>query len=143
MIFNAEVRDGKLFIADRGTDGGNDAYFRYPCFIDPSDETIIEVRLKPVSGWSSILIENGTSFEEIQFLPDQVKARYCGLSYTMDTTDAFHAATAGRLWMPRTGASVGQHAGRLEKRLRTRECQSSPQGLAGRYVGRWGPRNRG
>jgi hypothetical protein len=86
----AELRDGKLFIADRGTDGGNYAYFRYPCFVDPSDETIVEVRLKPVSGWSSILIENGVSGEEIQFFPEQVKARHCGLAHSMDTTDAFH-----------------------------------------------------
>jgi len=86
----AEVRDGGLFIADRGTDGGNYAYFRYPCFIDSSDETIIEVRMKPVSGWSSVLIENGVSGEEIQFYPDRVKARNCGLFHSMNTTDAFH-----------------------------------------------------
>ncbi|HUT93648.1 MAG TPA: hypothetical protein VMY37_29560 [Thermoguttaceae bacterium] len=86
----AEVRDGSLFIADRGTDGGDYAFFRYPCFIDPSDETIIEVRMKPVSGWSSVLIENGISSEEIQFYPDRVEARNCRLSHTMDTTDAFH-----------------------------------------------------
>jgi len=86
----AEIRDGKLFIADQGTEGGTYAYFRYPCFIDPADETIIEVRLKPASGWSSVLMENGVSGEEIQFYPDQVKARNCGLAHQMDTTDAFH-----------------------------------------------------
>ncbi len=86
----AEVRDGKLFIADKGTDGGNYAYFRYPCFVDPSDETIIEVQVKPISGWSSVLIENGVAGEEIQFYTDRVKARHCGLSHRMDTTDAFH-----------------------------------------------------
>ncbi len=63
----AEVRDGKLFIADQGTDGGNYAYFRYPCYVDPTDETIIEVRVKPISGWSSVLFENGVAGEEIQF----------------------------------------------------------------------------
>ncbi len=57
----AEIRDGKLFIADRGTDPGNYTFFRYPCFINPSKQTIIEARLKPVSGWSSIMIENGKS----------------------------------------------------------------------------------
>ncbi len=86
----AEVRDGGLFIADRGTDGGDYAYFRYPCVVDPADETIVEVRMKLVSGWSSILIENGVSSEEIYLHPDHVKARYCGLSHSMNTTDAFH-----------------------------------------------------
>ena len=48
-----------------------------------------------------------------------------------------------RLWMPRTGASVGQNAGCLEKSTRTRERQSSTKDLAGRYFGRSEPRNRG
>jgi len=86
----AEVRDGNLFIADRGTEGGDYAFFRYPCFIDPSDETIIEVRLKVVSGWSSVLIENGVSSVEIQFYPDRVEARNCRLSHAIDTTATFH-----------------------------------------------------
>jgi hypothetical protein len=86
----AEVQDGTLLIADRSTEGGSYAYFRYPCYIRPADETVVEVRVKPISGWSSVMIENGVSGEEIQFFPDQVKARYCGLSYAMDTTDAFH-----------------------------------------------------
>ena len=46
--------------------------------------------MKPVSGWSSILIENGESGEEIQFYPDLLKARHSGLSYAMNTVDAFH-----------------------------------------------------
>ncbi|MBN2294307.1 MAG: hypothetical protein JXM70_17900 [Pirellulales bacterium] len=86
----AEIRDARLFIADRGTDGGNYAFFRCPCFIDPSVETIIEARVKPISGWSSILIENGTSGEEIQFYTDRVKARHSGLSHALNTTDTFH-----------------------------------------------------
>ena len=87
----AEVRDGKLLIADRGTQSGDYAYFYYPCFIRPADETVVEARVKPISGWSSVLIENGVSGEEIVFYPDKVKARHCGLTYAMDATDAFHA----------------------------------------------------
>ena len=86
----AEVRDEKLFIADRSTEGGSYAFFQCPCFIRPEDETVIEVRVRPVSGWSSVMIENGVSGEEIMFYPDKVKARHDGLTYAMDTTDTFH-----------------------------------------------------
>lgn len=86
----AQIREGKLLIADRSTEGGSYAFFQYPCFIRPTDETVVEVRVKPISGWSSVMIENGLSGEEIMFYPDQVKARHCGLTYAMDTTDAFH-----------------------------------------------------
>ena len=86
----AEVQDGRLFIADRGTESGNYAFFRYPCFISPSDETTVEVRLKVVSGWSSMIIENGVSSGEIQFYPDRVQSRNSGLSHSMDTSDDFH-----------------------------------------------------
>jgi len=54
-----------------------------------------------------------------------------------------HVATAGRLWLPRRGASVGQNAGCMEKTTRTRERQSSGCGLAGRCFGRSEPRSRG
>ncbi len=86
----AEVQDGRLLIADRGTESGNYAFFRYPCFINPSDETTVEVRLKVVSGWSSIIVENGVSSGEIQFYPDRVQSRHTGLSCSMDTSDDFH-----------------------------------------------------
>ncbi len=87
----AEMREGKLFIADQSTEGGSYAFFQCPCFIRPEDETVVEVRVKPISGWSSVLIENGVSGEEIMFYPDMVKARHCGLTHAMTTTDTFHA----------------------------------------------------
>jgi hypothetical protein len=87
---SAEVQDGKLLIADRSTEGGSYAFFQYPCSVHLGEETFVEARLKTLSGWSSIMIENGVAGEEIQFFPDRVKARHCGLSYAMDTTDAFH-----------------------------------------------------
>jgi hypothetical protein len=86
----AEMQDGKLLIADRSTAGGSYAFFQCPCYIRPEDETMIEARLRVLSGWSSVEVENGVSGEEIQFYPDMVKARYCGLSYAMDTAGAFH-----------------------------------------------------
>jgi len=86
----AEVQDGKLLIADRGTEGGSYAFFQYPCSADPSEGVVVEVRVKPISGWSSVLIEDGVSGEEIMFYPDQVKARHCGLTHAMDAADGFH-----------------------------------------------------
>ncbi len=86
----AEIQDGKLLIADRSTEGGSYAFFQYPCFIQPADETVLQVRLKQLAGWSSVMFENGTSGEEVQFYPDRVVARHSGLSHAMDTTDGFH-----------------------------------------------------
>ena len=80
----------KLLIADRSTEGGSYAFFRCPCFLRPGDETVIEARLRTNSGWSSILIENGVSGEEICFYPDKVQARHCGLSCDANTADACH-----------------------------------------------------
>ena len=86
----AETRDGKLLLADRGSESGTYAYYRCPCPIRPEDETVVEARLKPLSGWSSILIENGEVYEEVQFFPDKVKSRTSGLTYKMNATDRFH-----------------------------------------------------
>ncbi len=86
----AEVQDGKLLVADRGKGPGSYSYFRCPCFIRPGAETVVEARLKPISGWSSVIIENGVAGEEICFYPDQVKARHSGLSYALDAAGDFH-----------------------------------------------------
>ena len=85
-----EVVDGALLIADRGTEGGNYAFYQYPCFIQPEDESIIEFRAKVISDWSSVMVENGTAGEEIQLYPDRVKGRHTSAVYMMDTTDDFH-----------------------------------------------------
>ena len=86
----AEMRDGALLLADRGTSPGTYAYFQNPSAIRPEDETVVEARVKLLSAWSSVLVENGVSGEEIMFLPDQIKIRHCGLSCPMVTTDTFH-----------------------------------------------------
>lgn len=46
--------------------------------------------MKLLSGWSSILIENGVAGEEIMFYPDRVMLRHDGLSSPLQTGDAFH-----------------------------------------------------
>ena len=85
-----EVRDGKLLIADRGTQGGDYAFFHYRGAIREQDEVVVEVRVKPVSGWSCLIVENGVHYEELQFLTDRIKGRFCGLEYRMDAGAEFH-----------------------------------------------------
>jgi hypothetical protein len=86
----AEIKDGKLYIADRGTESGDYIFFLCYTPMRPSDEAVVEFRAKTVSGWSSVFVENGATGEEFQLFPDRVVARYCGLSYPMDTASAFH-----------------------------------------------------
>jgi len=86
----AEIRDGNLLLADRGTAPGSYAYFQHLGAVSPDDEVVVEVRLKLLSGWSSVLIENGVAGEEIMFHPDRVMLRHDGLSSPLQTTDAFH-----------------------------------------------------
>ena len=85
-----EIRDGKLLTADRGTQGGDYAYFYYRGAIRQEDEVVVEVRVKPVSGWSALIVENGVHYEEIQFFTDRIQGRYCGLEYRMDAGAEFH-----------------------------------------------------
>jgi len=86
----AEVRDGKLLVADRGTAPGSYAYFQHLGAVCPDDEVVVEVRMKLLSGWSSVLIENGVAGEEIMFYPDRITLRHDGLSSPLQTADAFH-----------------------------------------------------
>ncbi|NQT16850.1 MAG: hypothetical protein HQ582_29100, partial [Planctomycetes bacterium] len=86
----AEMQDEGLLLADRGTSPGTYAYFQNLAAIRPEDETVVEARVKLLSGWSSVLVENGTNGEEIMFHPDQIKIRHLGLSCPMVTTDTFH-----------------------------------------------------
>ena len=85
-----ERRDGRLLIADRGTQGGDYAYFHYRGAITADDEIVAEVRVRPLSGWSSLVMENGVHYEEIQFFTDRIRARFCGLEYRLDAGTTFH-----------------------------------------------------
>ena len=85
-----EIQDEGLLIADRSTEAGSYGFYQYPGGLSPDEEAVVEARLKVLSGWSSILIENGVLGEEIQFYPDSVRARHTRLSHAMDTTDDFH-----------------------------------------------------
>lgn len=87
----AELRQGALLLADRGKTPGSYAYFQNRCVVRPEDKVVVEARAKLLSGFSSVLVENGIAGEEVLVLPDQVKLRSSGLNYRMPTTDAFHA----------------------------------------------------
>jgi hypothetical protein len=86
----AEIRDGKLLLADRGRGPGDYAFFQTSFAIRPEDQVVVEVCMKLLSGWSSVVVENGVSSEEVMFYPDRIKAEHSGLSCPMVTTDAFH-----------------------------------------------------
>ncbi len=86
----AELREGALFVADRGTTSGAYAFFQCPCAFAPEDEAAVEARLKTLSGWSSLVVSNGEVYEEIQFFTDRVRSRDTGLSFAMNTADGFH-----------------------------------------------------
>ena len=83
------LQDDGLLIADRGTEAGNYAFYYYRGAVTPEDEVIAEVRVRALSGWSCLVVENGVHYEEIQFYTDRIKGRYSGLEYPMDTTE-FH-----------------------------------------------------
>ncbi|NLX95317.1 MAG: hypothetical protein GXY83_04000 [Rhodopirellula sp.] len=86
----AEMRGDGLLLADRGDAAGSYAYYQNLSAIRPADEVVVEFRVKTLSGWCSVLIENGVNGEEIMLLADQIKIRHCGLSCPMVTGDAAH-----------------------------------------------------
>ncbi len=85
-----ELREGALFIADRGKKPGDYFYYSYPWNIAPEAETVAEVRVKVVSGWNNIIVANGVAYERVALYPDHIAFYEAKLSHEMDTTDAFH-----------------------------------------------------
>lgn len=86
-----EIKDGALLIADRGAENGDFCYYRAAWGADPTVESVIEARVKVVSGSSFLILTNGVSGERVVLSPDGV-----GLYHqrkhrrTMNTTDDFH-----------------------------------------------------
>ncbi|MCX6991930.1 MAG: sialidase family protein [Kiritimatiellaeota bacterium] len=86
----AEVKDGALLIADRGTDNGQYLFFAYPWAVRPEDETIAEAKMKLRSGGCGIVVCNGISTEVFEFYPDRIRAQYSNLTCKMNTMNGFH-----------------------------------------------------
>ena len=84
------VKDGALFIADRGKEPGDYCYYAYPWNVDPSQETVVEARVKVVSGWNTIIVAHGNAYERVSLYPDRVAFYEAKRSRRLDTTDAFH-----------------------------------------------------
>jgi hypothetical protein len=86
----AEVRDGKLLLADRGSEAGDHIYYNCYWGMAPDDEIVLEVRMRLVSGWSEIGFSNGRYLESLRFTTNKVYTTQSGLSCEMDTTSDFH-----------------------------------------------------
>lgn len=123
----AELRQGALLLADRGKTPGSYAYFENRCVVCPEDKVVVEASAKLLSGFSSVLVENGVAGEEVLILPDQVKLRSNGLNYWMSTTDAFHTY---RIVIQRRDLQVYVD-GQLRIDARGRFTQPAPNGRCG------------
>jgi len=84
------VRDGALFLADRGRSSGDYLYCSYPWNIDPEGEAVVEARVRVLSGWNNIIVANGRAYERVSLYPDRVSFYEARISRKMDTTDGFH-----------------------------------------------------
>lgn len=86
-----ELRDGALLIADRGTGNGEYRYVRGGMSIGQKGETVIEARVKVVSGVSSLIFGNGVTGQRLRLYPDRVEFYHdTAVKVAMDTTDGFH-----------------------------------------------------
>lgn len=87
----AKVENGAMMVADRGEVPGDYLFFRYPWGADPSGRSVVEARVKVVSGVNRIIVTNGQAQERLELLPDRValwsRRSVCHL---MDTTGGFH-----------------------------------------------------
>lgn len=86
----ATMRDGALLIADRGTAPGSYLYYSYAWGVDPAIKAVVEVRARPLSGKSGILVANGMAEEQVWLFPDHIEATQARLSYAFDAAGGFH-----------------------------------------------------
>jgi len=86
-----ELADGALFIGDQGEVSGDYLYYRYPWGAEPSQEAVVEARVKAKSGSSYIIVSNGIGGERLGIWPDRIDLFHNRkIQYKMDTTDDFH-----------------------------------------------------
>jgi hypothetical protein len=83
--------DGALRITDRGEQSGDYLYYRYLWGAEPEGTTVVEARVKVVSGSSYLIVTNGQAHERLGLWPDHIGLwDHKKVQYRMDTTDAFH-----------------------------------------------------
>jgi hypothetical protein len=86
-----KLAKGSLLIADRGTVPGDYHYYRYPWGADPAGKSVVEARVKVVSGLSRVIITNGAAQERLELQPDRIELwSRKTIRYAMDTTKDFH-----------------------------------------------------
>ena len=89
-----EVRDGALFLADRGAGPDDWTHLAYPWVVTPRLPVAVEARVKVAASTDPlavcIRVANGQSVEYVTLQPDRIGLQFAGLSAAMDTTDAFH-----------------------------------------------------
>jgi len=85
------LANGTLTIADRGTQPGDFHYYRCAWGADPAGRSVVEARVKVISGLSRIIISNGVAQERLELLPDRIELwSRKTVRYAMDTTTDFH-----------------------------------------------------
>lgn len=81
-----------LLLADRGKEVGDYLFYRFPWGADPAGKTVVEARVKVVSGLNRIIICNGVVSERLDLYPDRIELwSQRKLRHTMSTTDDFHS----------------------------------------------------
>lgn len=87
----AQVENGHLTIADRGNVSGDYLYYRYSWGADADGESVVEARVKVVSGLSRIIITNGAGQERLELWPDRIELwSHKSIRHQMNTADDFH-----------------------------------------------------
>lgn len=83
--------DGGLLLADRGTQNGDYLYWRHPWGADPAGETVVEARVKVISGSSYLIVSNGVASERLGLWPDHIDLwNHRDLAHKMDAAADYH-----------------------------------------------------
>lgn len=85
-----ELTPDGLRIVDRGVETAQYHYREFPWAVAPGDHCAVTVRMRHISGWSSVAFADGRNEERLMFSPDHIQLRHCGLRADLDTTDGFH-----------------------------------------------------
>lgn len=87
----ARAENGYLVVADRGEVSGDYLYYRYPWGADPAGKSVVEARVKVVSGLNRIILTNGAAQERLELKPDGIALwSRKSVSYKLDTASDFH-----------------------------------------------------
>ena len=89
-----EERDGRLFMADRGTGAAEMVNLAYPWHVGPAGETVVEARAKVAQSSDPLgvclRVANGASVEYLALREKSVGLHYANMTRPFDTTRAFH-----------------------------------------------------